>query len=374
MFLTRPPLSLGRLGAILALCALAGCSLPRSAALHATIVREASAPAPGFALVEVTRDSLPMIAAWPGPAPARWLTGAGGSAQSVVRPGDRLDLRIWDSQDNSLLISPGQRVSDIMALEVARDGTVHLPYVGDVAVAGLGPTAARARLQSRMATIAPSAQVQLSLVQGRSSAVEVVGGVARPGAFPLHSDSYRVLSALADAGGIPVTLRNPQLRLMRGGDSYRIPVARLYGDSRLNSALRPRDTLIVEEDQRSFTALGAAGDQSLVYFPKQQLSALEAVALMDGLNAVRADPKGVLVLRDYPAASLRSDGAGPLATQTVFSFDLSGAEGMFAARHFGIHEGDTVLATESPVRSVQTVFGLIGSAIGISGQVGVVTN
>ena len=60
----------------------------------------------------------------------------------------------------------------------------------------------------------------------------------------------------------------------------------------------------------------------------------------------------MLVLREYRAADLRTDGTGPAIPKVVFTFDLTRAKGLFLARQFQINPGDTVLVTENPVIAV----------------------
>lgn len=353
---------------------LTACSLPRGAALQSEVLKERNAEVPTFQVVPVTRANIPGIRSWPGNGQSgqyHWPGTSEGANASVIRSGDRLDVTIWDSSENSLLTNPGQRFTEIEGVEVNGNGAIFLPYVNAVGVRGLTPTGARARIQARLEPIAPSAQVQVSLQQGRDHSVDVMGGVGKPGAYPMPSRNYKILNVLADAGGIPTGLRNPQVRLIRGSQTYQISSEALFANGARNALLHPRDTVVVEEDNRSFTALGASGVEDLVYFPKDHLSALEAMSLMGGISESRADPEGVLVLREYPPAAL---GAGPRLQQVVFTFDLTSADGLFAARQFLIQPGDTVLATESPVSNARTILGLVGSVFGVTAQATAVAN
>ena len=83
------------------------------------------------------------------------------------------------------------------------------------------------------------------------------------------------------------------------------------------------------------------------------------------LNDTHADPKGILILRRYPETALRSDLSGPANTRMIFTIDLTSADGLFSAGEFLIRSGDLVYVTESPLTSVRTVFGLIGSVFGL---------
>ncbi len=356
---------------LMASLVLTACSLPRGAAIQSEIVNEQTAEDPNFQVIPVTRANISSIAAWPGKVyyhHAHWPQTTSGSNASVIRTGDKLDITIWDSQENSLLTGADQKFTQITGVEVNTQGSIFLPYVNAIGIRGLTASGARAKIQRRLEEIVPSAQVQVSLTQGRDHAVDAVGGVAKPGAYPLPSRNYKVLSLLADAGGIPNDLRNPRVRLIRGSKTYEISAKTLFSDGSRNALLHPRDTIIVEEDDRSFTALGASGIENLIYFPKDHLTAIEAMSLMGGINDTRADPKGVLVLREYGYKYLKADGTGPGMQHVVFTFDLTSADGLFAARKFQIAPGDTILATESPVTSARTIFGLIGAVLGITAQ------
>ncbi|MDA7423347.1 polysaccharide biosynthesis/export family protein [Thalassococcus lentus] len=362
---------------LLTLLAVSACSLPRGAALQSEVLKEQQADNPTFEVIAVTRENIPGIMSWPKTGwhgHFHWPGTSSGSNSSVIRTGDRLNVTIWDSQENSLLSSPGERSTEIKDVEVDANGSIFLPYVNKVGVRGLTTSGARSKIQSRLEPIVPSAQVQVSLQQGRDHAVDAVTGVAKPGAYPMPSRNYKILSLLADAGGIPSSLRNPRVKLLRGSKTYMISASELYKNGSKNALLHPRDSVIVEQDERSFTALGASGTEDLIYFPKDTLTALEAMSLMGGLSDDRADPKGVLVLREYSAKQISGGGYGPTKQQVVFTFDLTSADGLFAARKFEINPDDTVLATESPVTNARTIFSLIGSIVGLSGQVANVVN
>lgn len=370
--------TLNTLAMMATLFALAACgSLPRGAALQSEVLKEARSETPTFQVVEVTRSNMPTIASWPRTGWDRaysWPRTSSGSNSNVIQVGDRVDITIWDSQENSLLTNPAEKSTVLSNVEVGPNGAVFVPYVDEVFIRGMTPASARARIQSRLEPIVPSAQVQLSMTQGRGNSVELVGGVSRPGTFPMPSRNYKVLGLIADGGGISPSLRNPRVRLLRQSATYEISADALLDAGTYNALLQPGDTVIVEADDHTFTALGASGREDLIDFPKDDLSALEAISLMGGLTDNRADLKGVLVLREYSVKHLRSDGSAPRMQQVVFTFDLTTADGLFAARKFLVHPDDTVLATESPITSAQVVFGLIGSAFGLTRQASTLGN
>jgi polysaccharide biosynthesis/export protein len=195
-----------------------------------------------------------------------------------------------------------------------------------------------------------------------------VGGVGNPGAYPLSDQDVTLLEMLAQAGGVSAGLENPQVRLQRGSRSYGIALARLLADPALNTTLQGGDRIFVEADGRYFLSLGAAGSRAQHAFPQEEVSALDALSIIGGLSDSRANAQGILILRSYPAAAVRPDGSGPRNTRTIFTLDLTSADGLFSAGAFAINDGDLIYATESPLVGTRTIFALIGSVFGLANQ------
>lgn len=357
----------GTLAVLLALSVSACGSLPRGAAIEAEIVAGANDEDADFAIYPVTKALLPSLAAWPqtGDKHYPWIGHSHGSISQIIKPGDTLNVFIWDSSDNSLLTGPEQRVANLSGMRVSAGGFIFVPYIGKVRVSGRSPDSARQLVQRRLETIVPSAQVQLQMAEGRINTVDVVSGVARPGAVPMPDNNFSVLGAISAAGGVNPGLSNPQVKLQRGHKTYRTSVANLYEDPKLDTRLHGGDKVIVEEDRRYFLSLGAAGQEAQFKFNRDKVSALDALAIIGGVNDARADPQGILILREYPESALQSGERGPRQTRVVFTLDLTNSDGLFSARNFHINSGDLVLATESPVTNARTILGLIGSTFGV---------
>ena len=349
--------------------ALGACgSLPRTAAVQSEILRHADRDSRDIAVVAVTRAGLETFASWPRAAPAHdWLPRSTGPETPLIRPGDRLVLTVWDNNPNSLLTADGQRQVQITDLPVSPEGTVFVPYLDEISVTGQTPDQARRQIQDQLDGILPSAQLQLALDAGRRSSVDLLGGVGTAGSFPLPDRNFTVLNLISAGGGVAGGLQNPQVRLLRGGRVYRISLERLVEDPRLDTVLRGGDTVSVEEDRRSFIALGAAGQQNLIPFARDRVTALDAVSMIGGVEGSRGAPGGVLVLREYPLQAVRADGVGgPDRARVVFTVDLTSSDGLFSARHFEIAPDDLVLVTEAPVTSLRTILSLVGQTFGVA--------
>lgn len=347
-------------------CALSACSgLPRGAAVQRDILRSAEVRTPDIAVYPVTRSMLPQIASWPGEnQPKRnWITSSAGSDAQVIRPGDTLDMTIWDSGENSLLTGADQRHTVLSDMRVSHAGMVFVPYVGKLKVAGRSPEAARTLIQRQLGESVPSAQVQLSMAEGRQNSVDLVGGVRSPGTIAMPDQNFSVLSAISAGGGVLPSLTNPQIKLIRGSHVYRTSIESLFDNPRTDTRLRGGDKVIVQEDDRYFISLGAAGQEAQHRFNRDSVSALDALALIGGVNDSRADLQGILILREYPATV--PSNIAPTGRQVVFTLDLTTSDGLFAARKFPLHHGDLILATESPLTNTQTILAMVGSAFGV---------
>ncbi len=372
-------LSLRKFGVIGLCIVLASCgSLPRGAGLQSEVLAASDekqladgTPVYDFAVFEIKRDILPVLAGWPQPDHShyKWINRQQQPASLQIAAGDLLNVTIWDAEENSLLTNAGQRVTQLQEVRVDSSGKIFIPFVGDLRVAGMSPQTARARIEARLTETIPSAQVQISATPGRANTANLVSGVGSPGVYPLPDRDYTLLSLLSEGGGALANLNNPQVRLMRGSNIYGIALSRVYADPKLDTTLVGGDRVIIEDDDRSFLSLGATGSEAVHAFTKPNVTALDALSIVGGVSDTRADPQGILILREYNNRYVRGDlHAGPPQARVVFAIDLTSADGLFSAAKFNIQSGDLVYATESPVNAAQTIFGIFGSVLGIANR------
>lgn len=353
------------------LALLAGCGAPPQGVGEVEeILAGAADPAADFAVVPVTRQTLPMIAAWPGQpsrvATSGWLPrGSAGAKEPVIAVGDRLDVAIWSNEENGLLTVGGQKSTPLPNLRVSTDGTLFLPYAGSVQVAGLTVDAARQTIQDQLVTIMPSAQVLVNHETGQENSVQVVSGLPQSGVVGMPDRNFTVLDLIATAGGVPPAMVNPQVRVQRGSKLYGIAFDDLLQNPTLDAVLLPGDRIFVQPEQRYFLSFGALAKEAQIRFPTAKVSALDAVSLIGGLDEYRANPKGVLVLRDYPASAVRNDGSGPNRQRMVFVFDLVSADGLFSAGDFQIQDKDLVLVAQSPLLNDTAIMAFISDVLGL---------
>jgi polysaccharide biosynthesis/export protein len=349
--------------------------LPSGAPIAEQVTKQSGNENVDFSVYPVTRAFLPTVAQWPSTGAQErlsWIGKSTGARTQIIQPGDMLDIQIWDSSDNSLLTAAEQRTATLGEVEVASNGSIFVPYVGDISVIGLTPDLARKELQSSLEAIVPSAQVQLAMTEGPNNSVDLVGGVGQPGTYAMPDRNFSVLGLLAQGGGVKEGLNNAQIRLMRGNSIYGTSVDNLLDSPSRDTLLRGGDRVFIEEDERYFLSFGAAGKEAVNIFTKDHMSAMDAVAVMGGINDSKADPEGLLIIREYSPSAVQPGVRGPRQTRVVFTINLTSTDGLFSARKFQINPEDLVVATESPVNDALTISNIIGNIFGVFNATGAI--
>lgn len=345
---------------------LPACALPRGAPRRSEIIGDGESTE--FAVYDIDGETLETIKGWPAidhDDGAGWIPGGQAGADPRISPGDRLDMQIWDSDEPSLITGPEDRMSEMENIQVDTDGRVFVPFIGKIEIAGMSVPQARAAIQERLEDISPSAQLQMQAASGRRNSVDVVSGVSAPGRYPLEDGQTTILNLIAESGGV-AEMRNPRVRLTRGGQSHLAPLDRLQREPGQDTVLRGGDKITIEEDTRHFIALGASGREEVVDFDAESISAIKAVSMMGGVEDRRGDPKGILILRRYSPEDVGA--AGPSHHRVVFTINMTDADGLFSASEFEVAPGDLVLATESPTSSASTILGLLGDSLRVGSR------
>jgi len=149
-------------------------------------------------------------------------------ASVVLRPGDRVRLKVWREPDLS-----GE-------FEVDEDGIVVFPKVGRLDVRQISTDSLKALLIARFAESLRSPSVEVTVLRR----VNVLGSVRNPGLYYVDPTTT-VADALALAGGVSPDGKQNSFELVR--DGKRLPVE-LSRDSRLaDSPLQPGDQLRVPQ-------------------------------------------------------------------------------------------------------------------------------
>ena len=224
---------------------------------------------------------------------------AGVVGSDTIAAGDVLGLTVFENvKDDPLLGNTGQRVSALEEVQVDGQGYIYIPYAGRIKAAGQTPEGLRLAITRKLDTQTPDPQVSVRRLAGDGSTVSVSGAIGAQGVFPIERPTRTLSGMIASAGGVAINPETAIIRVTRGTETGQVWLEDLYANPSFDIALRSGDKIVVEEDTRSFVALGATGTQSLVPFETQSLSAIEAIANVGGLSSSLADPTGVFIFRN----------------------------------------------------------------------------
>ena len=349
---TRGSTRHGRRALVLVLAlALAGCGLPRSGPNKTEIFAGAVQKQGDAFIVEVNDRVTRATAVVPAFGFSDAFLNAARLGSDIIQPGDTLGLSIWENVEDGLLSSSVTGATMLEEIQVDGAGFIFVPYAGRIRAAGNTTEAIRRIITEKLSQQTPDPQVMVRRLAGNGATVSITGAVGGQGIYPIERPTRTLTSMLAKAGGVTIEPEIAQVTVFRGNQTGKIWFQDLYRHPQFDIALRPGDRILVEEDSRAFTALGATGAQKRVTFTTQTLSALEAIAQVGGLSTSTADPTGIFVFRNESAEIAnqvlgRTDLVGP--QRMIYVLDLTRPNGVFTARDFVIRDGDTVYVTEAP--------------------------
>lgn len=284
----------------------------------------------------------------------------------TIRPGDVLGLTVWENVDDGLLASEATNATILDEVQVDSAGFIFVPYAGRLRASGNTPDQLREIITAKLEEQTPDPQVQVRRLAGDGSTVSLTGAVGGQGIYPIERPTRTLSTMLAQAGGVTIQPDIAEVTVIRGNQQGKVWYQDLFNYPELDIALRGGDRILVEEDTRSFTALGATNTQARVPFETQDLSALEAIAQVGGLISAASDPTGVFVFRNEPAEIAgqvlgRDDLQG--AQRMVYVLNLTEPNGLFTARDFVIRDEDTLYVTEAPYAQWTKTISLISGGL-----------
>ena len=297
---------------------------------------------------------------------------AGLVGSDTIRPGDTLGLTIWENVDDGLLAGAGANQTLLQEVQVDGAGFIFVPYAGRIRAAGNTPEAIRRIITSKLDEQTPDPQVEVRRLAGDGASVSLIGSIGAQGVYPIERPTRTLSTMLASAGGVTIQPEIAQVTVIRGEMRSKVWFQDLFNHASFDIALRDGDRILVEEDTRAFTALGATGGQARLPFPSPTISAVEAIAQVGGLNTNTADPTGVFVLRNEPQEIAnqvlgRNDLTG--SQRVVYVLDLTQPNGLFMARDFAIRDDDTLYVTEAPFTQWSKVIGALTGTLGAVGSI-----
>jgi len=158
------------------------------------------------------------------------------AADAPLRPGDQLEMKLGGVPSTEI-----SAVSGVYTID--SEGSVNLPHVGRVKIAGLTPGAAESAIENayKSREIYTNPDVVITM-QAQSRFVNVGGEVKAPQRVPFTPD-LTILSAISAAGGFSTFAEGRKVRLLRDNQVMIVDVIKIRANPSLDVQLKPGDRI-----------------------------------------------------------------------------------------------------------------------------------
>ncbi len=220
-----------------------------------------------------------------------------GQSRAILGPGDSVRVTVFQNPD----LATEARISE--------RGTLAFPLIGEVALGGLAPSDAAARIADRLAEgkFVVNPQVNVNVVDVRSRQVSILGQVARPGRYALDGVRTNLTDMLALAGGISAAGDdNITLMVHREGKArtmeINVPAIFRTGDLSQDIELEAGDTIFVPRAP-TFYIYGEV-QRAGSYRLEPAMTVMQALSVGGGVTP-RGTERGVKVNRRIADGAVR---------------------------------------------------------------------
>lgn len=332
---------------------LAGCaSLPTSGPTGSQVQKsiansEAQAQLP-ILLAEVrTAADLPPP---PLAAASATLTELAPPPTDLIGPGDILDITVYEAgvtlfapgganagggDKSAIVASPGVQAQKLPPSRVNDNGDIVIPYAGKLHVLGRTVGEVEKQIRSSLRGLSQNPQVVVTQAEVITNSVIVSGEVARPGRLVLQTNRETLSDVVALAGGYRGSARDLMLRVNRRGENVDIHLNDLNDNPSLDVRAYPGDRLMLINNPRTFSVLGAPGRVEQVPFNRSRVSLVEAVAQSGGASANAGDAAAIFVFRYV------KDENG-VEVPVVYHVNMMESGAYFLAQNFAMQDKDVL--------------------------------
>lgn len=184
------------------------------------------------------------------PAPTGDTSKNAGDRGTATKPAASDDSYVIGA-DDLLAISVWKEPEVSRSVPVRSDGKISLPLVGELQAGGQTPRQLEQEIAKRLQSYISEPEVTVIVQDSKSQKINILGMVARPGAY-LLTGSMTVLDAIAMAGGFKDFAKQKSIYVLRqnpNGTQQRIPFNYkevIKGKNpEQNVRLLPRDTVVI---------------------------------------------------------------------------------------------------------------------------------
>ena len=193
----------------------------------------------------------------------------------IVGPGDEIKIAAWG------------KIEGQWNVVVDRDGTISLPKIGIMGVAGLTFKELKEVIYSGLSKYYTGFEMNVGMGSLRSIRVYVVGNAQRPGAYTVSSLATLV-NALFDSGGPGKTGSMRDIQVKRNGKTmanFDLYEFLMKGDKTKDIRLMPEDVIFIPP-VGPLAAIAGSVNNPAIYELRGESRITQLIALAGGLNTV----------------------------------------------------------------------------------------
>ncbi|AXB80667.1 polysaccharide biosynthesis/export family protein [Novosphingobium sp. P6W] len=304
-----------------------------------------------------------------------------------VGPGDSLSISIFEAPPALLFgpsaavaagaaarggsIAPPSTTTSLPPVVIDQSGQITLPFVGTVQAAGQTLSQLQTTIRARLKGKANDPQVLVSQASNVSRTVTLLGETGANIRAPLSPHGERILDILASGDTLKQSVDKTTIQIARGDRVVAMPLSAVIANPAQNIRLQPGDVVTALFQPYSFTALGSVKQASEVQFEASGITLAQALARVGGLDAQKADVRGVFVFRFEAPAALGLDNAAVAQDlrdkrgriPVIYKLDMSRPESLFLAQQFAVHDRDVIYVSQAPLLDLQNFSGIVSQFV-----------
>lgn len=193
--------------------------------------------------------------------------------QYILDYGDVLEIQLVGQEDDSYEI------------DIKRDGSINLPDIGKITLAGLTLSEASKLIKVKINNVYIGTEAYITLINIRDIQIVVTGNAYNPGIYTLNGNS-NILFALSMAGGINEDGSYRSIDLVRNGkviDNFDLYDVFINGKFTFKNRLRSGDSIVVNPQANIVTAISGVRRPGLYeMLPNESIDQL--IAFANGLS------------------------------------------------------------------------------------------
>ncbi len=274
-----------------------------------------------------------------------------------IRAGDVLSIIVWEHPE---LTSPTGEFRDPVSSGrlVNAEGQIFYPYVGELQVDGLTSSQVRRLISSRLARVVRNPQIDVRVASFRSQKFQVLGQVRNAGVYPITDSPLTILEAISQAGGLTDSAVSTHVKVVRGGNSYIVPLhmAGLQNPEGSHLYMRDGDSVVALDSRRyPVYVMGAVRDEVAVPVTEGTITLAQAISSAGGFDVDRARNGSVYVVRTQQYVGVDRNHQASISRPSVYRLELGGVSSLLLLNAFELMASDIVYVDTSGIATFNSV-------------------